>query len=129
MSQESLLACSFLIPIHRDADIADGLMHEPVAQDWLRYRLLTCFGGCTVAPGLYSGMWRVPKTGRVISDQSHRFVVAVPDGELGVLRDLLAEACHVFAQQCILVEIAGRIEFIEASEHVPTIDLPGPEEA
>jgi hypothetical protein len=68
---------------------------------------------------VYKGFYRDPDTGEKVSDESHEYTVALPRSQLKQLRSLLSEACEVFAQKCIYLSIAGRVEFIKAKKHEP----------
>ena len=52
MVQEALVECSFLIPIRRDANLADGQVHTTEAWESLDDELYAQFHGRTIAPGL-----------------------------------------------------------------------------
>ena len=111
--------CSFLIPIVRDAHLSDGEVHSTVSWEWMMDELWDRFGvGGTIAPGLYEGFYRDPDTGGRVSDQSRKYFIAIGDDAIPELRRLLGEACGVFCQKCIYLNIAGRVEFIEADQTV-----------
>ena len=117
MVRELVLECTFLIPIRRDADLSDGRLHSTTAWNWLSDELYEQFGGRTVAPGLYQGVYKDPETRQTVRDKCRKFTVAVKRREVGRIRRLLAEACDRFRQKCIYLSVAGRVEFIEAREH------------
>lgn len=119
MVREPVLACTFLVPVCRDAELSDGQRHSRAAWRWLERSLFHKFGGATRAPGLYRGFYRDPDTGKKISDSSYQYTVAVSRSELKQLRLLLSEACKVFAQKCTYLSVAGRVEFIEAKKYEP----------
>ncbi|MBI1831444.1 MAG: hypothetical protein HYR84_08345, partial [Planctomycetes bacterium] len=66
------------------------------------------------APGIYKGVWKSPRTEAPIHDETRRYVIAVPAGQVKRLRAVLREACRVFEQQSIYFSVAGVVEFIEA---------------
>ena len=105
--------CTFFIPVCRDAHLSDGQLHDPFTLEWLRRELWTLFGGGTVAPGLYDGFYTDPETGEQVSDQSHKYIVAIERRDLRALRRLLSECCVVFEQKVIYLSVAGSVEFIE----------------
>jgi hypothetical protein len=117
MVQALPVECSFLVPIRRDANLSDGDLHSAESWEWLEAELYASFAGGTLAPGLYQGFYRDPDTGARVSDESRKYIVALPSGEVGKLRELLATACAVFRQKCIYLSIAGQVEFIEADDH------------
>lgn len=117
---ERILECAFFIPMRRDKELADGKAHSKRAWRWLGRHLFDRFGGRTLAPGLFEGLWRSPATGQPVQDLSRRFLVAVPEGGVDQLRQLLSEACGVFAQRAIYLSVAGVVEFIEAPGHGQT---------
>ena len=119
MVREPVLACSVLIPISRDAELSDGEPNPPATWRWLESNLFNRFGGATRAPGLYEGFYRDPNTGKRVGDKSREYTVALPRSGLKQLRLLLREACAVFSQKCIYLNVAGRVEFIEAKKHEP----------
>jgi hypothetical protein len=116
MASTPLLECSFFIPLRRDANLSDGVPHPQEAWDWLANELYDRFSGCTVAPGEYHGSYQDPDTGQKVADRSYRFIVAIPRRQVSRLREVLAGACIIFAQKCIYLSIAGKVEFVEA-EH------------
>jgi hypothetical protein len=113
--------------MRRDKELSDGDLHPVEAWNWLTDQLYERFEAWTLAPGFYHGVWKSPKTGQPISDNSRRYIVALPPGRFDDLRRLLADACAVFRQQCIYLSIAGQVEFVEASSDGPAENLRGPE--
>jgi len=109
--------CSFLIPVRRDANLSDGGEHEPRLWDWFEDELCDRFGGLTCAPGAYRGSYIDRDTRERVSDESVKFTVAMAESRVDELRDLLSGACLLFQQKCIYLSIAGRVEFVEPSEH------------
>jgi len=114
MAEGSFVECAFLIPIVRDANLADGEPHTFESWEWLSDRLWEGFHGGTVAPGFYEGFYRDPDTGERVADKSRKYVVAINEDKVPQLKRLLAELCGVFCQKCVYINIAGRVEFIEA---------------
>ena len=119
MARRPVLACNLLIPVNRDSELSDGQPNSPGTWSWLETALYERFGGWTRAPGLYAGFYRDPDTDEKVSDESREYIVAVPQSRLKQLRSLVVEACRVFAQKCIYLSVAGRVEFIEAKKHEP----------
>lgn len=117
MVRRSVVECSFLIPVHRDANLSDGWLHSSEAWEWLDDRLFELFGGRTLAPGLHQGFYQDPDTGEKVTDTSYKYTVALSRSRLKQLRTLLSEACEVFAQKSIYLSVAGQVEFIEARGH------------
>src|SRR5437016_1425373 len=114
MSFESWVECAFFIPVRRDAEISDGEVHTTDAWNWLTDELYDRFAARTIAPGLYEGLWKSPKTGRPVPDESRKYLVALPPDRVDELRQLLRAVCAVFHQQAIYLSVAGHVEFIEA---------------
>ena len=83
------------------------------AWNWLSKALYDRFDAWTLSPGLFEGMWKSTKTGRPITDQSYRYIVALDHGRIDELRGVIAEACNIFKQQTIYLSVAGMVEFIE----------------
>lgn len=110
----ALVECSFFIPLRRDSDLSDGVMHPAEAWEWLGNELFVRFGGATVAPGEYHGFYQDPDTSLRVNDDSRRFIVAVPKKDVESLRSLLGAVCVIFAQKCIYLSVGGRVEFVEA---------------
>lgn len=110
----SRVECSFFIPLRRDVGLSDGALHPKQAWDWLDNELFVRFRGATTAPGEYRGFYQDPDTGERVADDSLRMIVALPKQDLEKLRSLLAGACVIFAQKCIYLSVAGKVEFIEA---------------
>ena len=114
MADFPYVECYFLVPIVRDANLADGEPHTTESWEWLTDELWDRFGGATVAPGFYEGFYRDPDTGERVADKSRKYIVAMSEDKVPQLKRLLAEVCDVFCQKCIYLNIAGRVEFIEA---------------
>jgi hypothetical protein len=110
-----LLECTFLIPVRRDRNEADGGRHGRKAWDWLENGLLE-FEGATRDSGLKKGWYIDQVTGGRVHDQSCCYTVALPRKRVDRLRALLGEACWVFGQKCIYLSVAGRVEFVEKIE-------------
>jgi hypothetical protein len=88
--------------------------------DWLTDSLCEKFEGYTIAPSFYEGVWKSPRTGKPIGDQSRKYYVALAASKVDSLRHLLAEACVVFRQQAIYLSVAGSVEFIEGPNDGPS---------
>jgi hypothetical protein len=116
VAEGQLLECSFLIPIHGDADLSDGDEHRIEDWDWLSEEMFARFGGGTVAPGLWEGFYTDRDTGNRVADESRKYIVALPPDQFDPLRNLLAECCRVFSQKCIYLSIAGEVEFISSPD-------------
>jgi hypothetical protein len=58
----TIIECSFLIPLRRDANLSDGEEHEDRYLCWLDAALHGSFGGRTIAPGFYHGSYTDPDT-------------------------------------------------------------------
>jgi hypothetical protein len=112
-----LLECSFLIPVRRDLDVSDGRQHEDESWQWLQSSLLLRFEGVTPDRGTLDGFYKDPDTGKIVTDRSYRYTVAVEHERINELRELLAKACHIFQQKSIYLSIAGRVEFVESPGH------------
>jgi hypothetical protein len=112
----TIIECSFLIPLRRDANLSDGEEHEKRYWEWLDAALHGAFGGRTIAPGIYRGAYTDPDTHERVADESIKYVVAVPESDLRFLRIILSVACTVFQQKCIYVNVGGRVEFIGADD-------------
>ena len=115
MDAVNRLECSFFVPVRRDSNLSDGAYHEDKTWDLLDLELFDRFGGGTMAPGLYRGFYMDPDTKQRVGDESHRFIVALPESELEQLRLFLRAVCVMFGQKCIYLSVAGRVEFIEAA--------------
>jgi hypothetical protein len=111
-----LLECAFLIPTRRDRNLADGEAHKTRAWKWLHGRLLD-FGGATRDLELKEGWYLDPDTGEPVMDLSRKYTIALTREEIGELRAVLREACAVFAQKCIYLSVAGRVEFVKGPRH------------
>ena len=117
MHADPLLECSFFIPLRRDDELSDGEQHSQDLWDWLISDLFSRFGGTTIAPGLYRGVYEDPDTQQPVSDESHKLIVAVRESDLPSLRLLLSAACVLFQQKCIYLNVSGEVEFITAIDH------------
>lgn len=107
-----LVECSFFVPLTRDAILSDGATHPAEAWEWLDNELFIRFHGRTIAPGEYHGFYQDLDTGQQVADNSYRFLVAVPESDVNSLRSVLKGACVIFAQKCIYLSVAGKVEFV-----------------
>ncbi len=108
-----MVECAILIPTLRDSEISDGEPHGVAAWQWLEERILERFGGFTIAPGEYPGIWKSALTSSRVSDRSKKYYVAIAMTKVDELRAIVREACVVFQQQCLYLSVAGHVEFIE----------------
>ena len=115
MVKDQVVECSFFIPIHPDRALSDRDEHSAEIWQWLQDELYRRFRGGTSAPGVYKGFYEDPNTGERVGDESHRFIVALRTSQVNQLRSLLSMACTLFAQKCVYLSIAGKVEFIRAS--------------
>lgn len=77
MVRSSMVECSFLVPVKRDANLSDGWLHSSEAWAWLDDQLFELFGGRTLAPGLHEGFYQDPDTGEKVSDRSYKYTIAL----------------------------------------------------
>src|SRR4051794_23292372 len=110
MPRSPWVECSFLIPLKRDQNLSDGQLHDQEAWGWLEFELFQRFGGWTSSADSYSGVYTDPDTGRMVSDKSLKFFVALPRRKVPSLRKLLREACGVFQQKAVYLSVAGHVE-------------------
>jgi hypothetical protein len=110
---DSVIECSFLIPVRGDSDLSAAELHSTLEWQWLTDEIWIRFGWGTCAPGDYEGFYSDPDTGARISDVSRRYIVAITEPQLNELRSLLAQACIVFHQKCIYLSIGGAVEFVQ----------------
>lgn len=89
MAQRRLLECAFLIPVRRDKNLSDGERQGSEAWEWLDDELYVRFGGRTIAPGLYKGIYEDPDTGERVPDRSRKYIVALGSHKVRELRALL----------------------------------------
>jgi hypothetical protein len=75
--------------------------------------MLKAFQGGTQATVPYEGWYIDPDTSEPVTDESRKFYVALPRGDIDRLRSLLREACGVFHQKCIYLSVAGAVELVE----------------
>jgi hypothetical protein len=55
--------------------------------------------------------WR-DESGQPVCDRCRVYPIAVPDEKVDELRQLLMEACVVFYQECIYLEVGERAEYV-----------------
>jgi hypothetical protein len=60
----------------------------------------------------YEGWYLDPDAGESVRDLSRKYIVAVPRARADELRRLIRQACGRFAQKCIYLSVAGRVEFV-----------------
>ncbi|HEV3256895.1 MAG TPA: hypothetical protein VG013_08460 [Gemmataceae bacterium] len=116
MARKTLLECSFLIPLRGDRNLSDGRPHRAAAWAWLESHLVQ-FGGGARAKEMIAGWYEDPDTQERVWDDSWRYFVAVPPGQVRRLRAVLVEACAVFEQKCICLSVAGHVEFVGRRRH------------
>jgi hypothetical protein len=117
---ERVVECSFLVPIVGDSD---RKVHSPVVWRLLQDAIHVLFKGLSgperfllvrdveLVPGSYTE----EATGNRIHDESRRYTVAIPEGQLEILRGLLRKAARTFDQKCIYLSVAGAVEFVTAT--------------
>jgi hypothetical protein len=113
---DHLIECNFLVPVCRDDKLSDGAPHERWLWMWLDSELFQRFGGATQASGFYQGYYIDPDTHEKVADRCLKFFVALPESRVEELRQLLRGACFLFEQKCIYLNMAGRVEFVKASD-------------
>jgi len=111
LGRKPLLECSFLIPLRRDRNLSDGRAHAKKAWKWLENELYE-FDGATLANTTFEGWYLDRDTRTRERDISWKYFVALPRSDVERLRALLRRACVVFAQKCIYLSVAGRVEFV-----------------
>ena len=116
MGRETLLECSFLIPLRRDKNLSDGRRHKPAAWTWLRKQLRQFRGGALSKEAVV-GWYPDPDTDEDVWDDSWRYTLAMPRQQVRHLRTVLREACNVFEQKCIYLCVAAHVEFVWRRGH------------
>lgn len=117
--RESVVECSFLVPIVGDTDRKP---HAPIAWRLLQDAIHCLFKGLSgperfllvrdveLVPGSYTE----EATGNRVHDESRRYTVAIPEGQVETLRALLRKTANTFDQKCIYLSVAGHVEFVAA---------------
>lgn len=96
------IECSFFVPMRRDQNLSDGDLHAPEAWQWLDAVLFSAFGGRTIAPGFYDGIYIDPDTGERIPDACRRYIVAVPQSDVPQLRRAACDRVHGLSTEMYL---------------------------
>ena len=74
------------------------------------------FGGWTLSPGLYTGEFPDPDTGKPIHDKSKQYIVALDEERILELRRYIKEAIAVDFKQKVIYFFNGKeVEFIESA--------------
>ena len=107
-----IIEASFLVPIREDSDVGNGKLHPPERWNYFRDRLFEEFGAYTIAPGNYLGCYTDPDTQTLVSDQSRKYILALPENEVHKLRSFLRKEAAIFRQKVLYIEIGGKVEFI-----------------
>ena len=110
--------CVFLVPVVRDSDREP---HPPVLWRLLQDALIARFGAVTGPETvLYfrssepvPGAWSPGEGGDPVEDLSRKYKVAIPAGQVDVLRALLRRAGNSFDQRVMYLEVAGYAELLE----------------
>ncbi len=114
MEQESLVECSFLIPVLRNTNRAP---HEPIT--WREFqnelqRMSKDFSGPQthrIVP--FMEVETVPGQCAGVPDESRKYFLAVPKNRLKDIRSFLEAQLTRFDQESIYLAVAGAVEFIE----------------
>jgi hypothetical protein len=108
----TIVETSFLVPIREDRDVGNGRLHPAERWNYFREKLFEEFGGYTIAPGNYLGCYTDPDTHNIVSDQSRKYILALPTNEVQKLRRFLRKEAVIFKQKTIYLQIGGKVEFI-----------------
>src|SRR4051812_39654690 len=81
VARKTLLECSFLVPLRRDRDLADGKPHSKRAWRWLEHQLHQ-FGGATLANATFEG-WYVDPAGYRKAGKRHLVEIFCRSGAIG----------------------------------------------
>ena len=119
--RERLVECSFLVPVVGDTDRRP---HAPVAWRLLQDAIHETFKGLSGPErfqlvrdvALVPGSYTEEVTERRVQDESRRYTVAIHRGSLSDLRRILKKAANTFDQNYIYLSVAGRVEFVQASQ-------------
>jgi hypothetical protein len=75
------------------------------------------FGGCTLGPGIFKGVWKNPDTGEPVEDESLQYIVALRKDRIPELRDYLRKVVAPYFRQKVIYFYNGReVEFIEGAK-------------
>jgi len=111
------LEISFLVPIHEDPDVGGADSHPSYKWENLQRDLFVMFEGWTLSPGLYEGEYPDPDTGKLIRDQSRRYIVALEEECVAELRQYLKRKVAVNFRQKVIYFFNGReVEFVKTAE-------------
>lgn len=111
------LQCNFLIPIVRNSDKRP---HQQFAWRALVDALYDMFDGDSGPRRVYlvgelvRGDYR-DAAGNRIEDESREYFVALASSAVPTLREVLTRACRTFDQDCLYLNVAGKVEFVTAS--------------
>ena len=115
----SVYECRFLIPNHEDADIGSGDLHPRNRKKKLDRDLYGMFGGWTLSPGYYEGVYQDPDTGLPVRDKSRQYVIALEEEKIPELREYLKKVAVEFRQKVVYFFNGKEVEFIGNPERYP----------
>jgi hypothetical protein len=115
---DEVVECAFLIPLVRDSDRRP---HQSSCWNALQDALFERFGGSTGPDLIYRAVRPVrgeyrSESGERVSDESWRYLVAVPRSDLDELRSILRRAANTFDQEAIYLTVAGIVELVTGSD-------------
>lgn len=118
MNYPRRLVCSFLVPLIGDTSRQP---HSLLLWRLLQDKLIKAFGGITgPEPVLYyrslspvPGSWLPEESPEPVEDESRRYTVAVPEGQVEQLRSILRKVGNSFDQRAIYLEVKGVVEILE----------------
>lgn len=103
--------CSFLVPIVEDERVGNGQAHPAMRWFWLQDRLEELFGGWTIAPGRYHGLW-LDEAGDVCIDRSRKYIVDADTGQRPSLIGLVATVAARFRQRVVRLVIGSEVLYV-----------------
>jgi hypothetical protein len=101
-----MIECSFLIPI-----AFSPTEEELEGFDTLEEFLVFYFSGFTVHR--VEGVWKNPETKKIEEENSRRYIIAVDEQKVYILRNVIKSCLIWFNQQEIYFSVGGHVEMLK----------------
>lgn len=106
--EKAMIETYFLIPLADN----DGKKFKKKQYKEMEYDIVKRFGGLTKAAGINVGYW-VNDEGILFEDKTYKYVLAISEDREEELKEVLSKYCKVFKQECLYLNVNGKVYFVD----------------